>query len=95
MKKMNIAVGEKNCLDNSGDEKQLVFTFRRQEFWKCIGLIISAVTYGKKLHKLWGETQLSVGNKSQTKLHRDVRGNTYLLELICDIYCTRYCYACH
>ena len=38
--KMNLAVGEKNCLDDSGGKKQLVCPFRRHEFWKCIGCIL-------------------------------------------------------
>ena len=52
--KTNEAVGMKNFLDNSGVNKRLVLHFRRQEFWKCIGYILSSVTYGNKLHKLWG-----------------------------------------
>ena len=35
---------------------------------------------------IWGETQISVGKKSQTKLNRDVCGNTYLMKVRCDIY---------
>ena len=59
---MNLAVGDKNRLDNYGGKKRLVCTFIRKEFWKCIGRILSAVIYGKKVHKLWGETQIFVGN---------------------------------
>ena len=54
MKNMNVAVGEKNCLDLSVGKRQLVHPFRRQERWKCIGCILSAVTYGKKRHNIWG-----------------------------------------
>ena len=50
--KMNEVVDEKNLLDNYGRNKWLVRPFRRQEFWKFIGCILSAVTYGKKRHKL-------------------------------------------
>ena len=34
---MNEAVGENNCLDESGEKKWLVRPFTRQYFWKCIG----------------------------------------------------------
>ena len=57
---MNLAVGEKNRLDISGSNILLVHPFRRKEFWKCIGCIISAVTYGNKGHNVWGGTQVSV-----------------------------------
>ena len=46
--KMNLMVGENNCLDISGGKKLLVFTFRRQELCKFIGCILLAVTYGDK-----------------------------------------------
>ena len=59
-----------------GGDKRLVRPFRRQEFWKFIVCIILSVTYGKKGQKLWGETTISVGKKSRTKLHRYVYGNT-------------------
>ena len=51
---MNLAVGENNCLDVYGGKIRLVHPFRRQEIWKFIGCIISAVTYGKKGHNIWG-----------------------------------------
>ena len=50
---MNEMVGMKNRLMMSGRKKRLVITFTRQEFWKCIGLILSAVTYEKKGHNIW------------------------------------------
>ena len=57
---MNVAVGEKNCLDVSGGGIRLVHPFRRQEYWKCFGCILLAVTYGKKGHDVWGGTQIFV-----------------------------------
>ena len=48
MKKMNEAVGMKNCLTKYKGKKRLVHPFIRQEFWKFIGLILPEVTYGKK-----------------------------------------------
>ena len=55
MKKMNEAVGMKNCVMVGDEGKRLVCTFKRQELCKCIGRILSEVTYGKKVHKLWSE----------------------------------------
>ena len=78
MEKMKEAVGEKNCIDKSGEKKRLVHPFRRQHFWKCIGIILPEVTYGKKGHNIWGETEIYFGKKLRTKLHRDVCGRTYL-----------------
>ena len=54
MGKTNKAVGEKNYLDKSWDSKRLVHYFTNNEFCKYIGCFLSAVTYGKKLHRLWG-----------------------------------------
>ena len=54
-KKMNETVGTKNRLTMGGGGKRIVIPFRRQEIWKCIGCVLSEVTYKKKLHKLWSE----------------------------------------
>ena len=48
MEKMNEAVGMNNCVTVGGGGKRLVLPFKRQEFWKCIVCILSAVTYGNK-----------------------------------------------
>ena len=48
MGKMNEAVTMKNRVTLNGGGKWQVKKFTRQEFWKCIGCILSAVTYGKK-----------------------------------------------
>ena len=48
MEKMNEAVCMNNCFTSNGVGKRLVNPFKSQEFWKCIGCILSAVTYGKK-----------------------------------------------
>ena len=60
MKKKNLAVGENNRLGISGGKRILVHPFRRQAFWKCIGCILTAVTYGKKGQNIWGGNQISV-----------------------------------
>ena len=52
MSKMNEAVGMKNCFTMNGGGKKLVRPFKRQDFWKCIGCILSEVTYGKIGHRL-------------------------------------------
>ena len=52
MAKMNLAVGENNHPDKSGGNKLLVHNFRRHELWKCIGCILSAVTYRIKVTQI-------------------------------------------
>ena len=47
MAKMNEAVGMKNLFTSNGGGKLSVHPFKSQEFCKCIGCIISAVTYRK------------------------------------------------
>ena len=58
--------------------KQIVCPFRMKEFWKCIGCVLLAVTYGKKVHKLQSELPKYSGKIAPTKLQRDVCGNTDL-----------------
>ena len=55
MAKMNEAVRMKNIFIVDGVGKRLVSPFKRQEFWKCIGCVLLAVTCDKKVHKLWRE----------------------------------------
>ena len=93
--KTNLAVGKKNRLDKSRGKKRLFHPFRRKELWKCIGCILSEFTYGKKGHKIWGETHIFVANKAQTKLLRDVSGKKYIKKVRFDIYCPHYCYYLH
>ena len=54
MSKMNETVGEKNHFDKSGGRKWLVRHFTKNEFWKCIACILSAVKYGMKGQKYLG-----------------------------------------
>ena len=54
MEKINEAVGKNNHLDKSRGRKRLDRNFTKKDLCKCIGLILSEVTYGKKGHKLWG-----------------------------------------
>ena len=50
---MNKSVGMKNRVTMNGGGEGLVRPFKSQEFWECIGCILSAVIYGKKWHKFW------------------------------------------
>ena len=74
MEKMNELVCMKNRLTMGGGGKRIVCLFRRQEFCKCIGCVLSEVTYGNKVHKLWSEIAKYFGNKTSNKLQRDARG---------------------
>ena len=53
--KINEAVGMKNNFTMDGGGKRLVRPFKRQEFWKYIGCVLSEVNYSKKRYKLWSE----------------------------------------
>ena len=61
--KTNQVVGEKNRLDTSVGRKRLVHPFTRNEFWKYIGRIISAVKFRVKRYWLWGKPEASVSKK--------------------------------
>ena len=78
MAKMNEAVGMNNCVTVGGGGKQIVHPFRRQEFCKCVGCLLSAVTYWRKGHKLWSELPKYSDKMASTKIRRDVCGNTNL-----------------
>ena len=84
-----------NCVTTNGGGKRLVRPFKRQELWKCIGCILSAVTYGKKLHKLWSEVSKYFCNMETPKLQIDVRGNTDLYKVCCAHYCYFYIHDSH
>ena len=93
--KMNEAVVVNNRVTMNGEGKQLVRPFKSQVFWKCIGCILSEVTYGKKGHKLWSEIPKSFGKMENPKLQRDVRGNTNLYKgMLCSL-SSFYIYASH
>ena len=61
MEKMNEAVCMKNRVTLNGGGKRQVKKFTRQEFWKCIGCFLLAVTNGKKGSKLWSELSKGFG----------------------------------
>ena len=92
---MSEAVCMKNLFTSNGGGKRLVRPFKRKEFWKFIGCIISAVTYGKKGHKLRSEVTKCFGKHENPKLRRDVCGTTNLYKVCCDHYRNFYIYAYH
>ena len=55
MAKINEVVVMKNRVTVGEGGERIVRPFRRQEFWKFIGCLLSEVTYGKKEHKLWNK----------------------------------------
>ena len=73
----------KNCVTLNGGGKRQVKKFTRQEFWKCIGCILSAVTYGKKGRNLWSEVSKGVGKHDNLTLRRDFRGPADLYKVCC------------
>ena len=95
MAKINKEVGMKNRPMMSAGRKRLVRPFRRQQLRKCIGCILSEVTYGNKGQNIWSEIPNTFGKKPPAKLQRDVRGTINLNELCCDIYLPYYCYDFH
>ena len=94
MEKMYVAVCMKNRVALNGGGKRQVKKFTRQEFWKYIGCIISAFTYGKKGRKLWSEVPKGFGKYENLKLRRYVRGTTDLFKVCCAHYRHLYIYAC-
>ena len=92
---MSEAVCMKNRVTITGGGKRLVRPFKRKEFWKCIGCILSEFTYGKKGNKLWSEVPKYFGKCENPKVRKDVCGNNDLYKVCCARYCNFYIYACH
>ena len=69
---MNEAVVIKNSYTMNGGGKGLVCPFKSQDFWKCIGYILSAFTYGNKAQKLWSDILKAYFRIVPPKLRRDV-----------------------
>ena len=93
--KMNEAVGMKNRFTVGGGGKQVVHRFNRQEFWICIGCILSAVNYGKKGHNIWIAIPKASCGMAPTKLRIYVCVKTDLYRVCCAHYCNFYIYAFH
>ena len=92
---MNEVVGIKNRLKMGGGWKRVIRPFRRQELWKCIGCVLSAVTYGKKRQNIWSEIPKYFCNKAPTTLQRGVCRNNNVYKVCCDLYCPFYIYNFH
>ena len=94
---MNEMVSMKNHILISRGKKRLrlVCHFTSQGLWKCIGCILSLVTYGMKLNNICSEIKITDGKKTPTKLHRDVSGNTDICKVCCGICSSYYFYACY
>ena len=90
---MNEAVCMKNRVTFNGGGKRQVKKFTWQEFCKCIGCILSAVTYGKKGRKIWSEVPKVFGKYDNLTLRRDVRVTTNLYKLCCAHYRHLFIYA--
>ena len=93
MEKMNEAVCMKNRVTLNGGGKRQVKKCTRQEFWKCIGCILSDVTYGKKGRKLWSEVYKGIGKYENMTVKRDVLGTTNLHKVCCAHYRHLFLYA--
>ena len=93
MEKTKKAVCMKNRVTLNGGGKRQVKKFTRQEFWKCIGCILSAATNGNKGRNLWSEVSKVVGRYKNLKLRRDVCGTTNLHKVCCAHYRHLFFYA--
>ena len=93
--KKNEGVGMKIRFTMDGGGKRLVCPFKRQEFWKWIGCVLSAVTYGKKGHNISSEVPNLSCRMAPTRLQRDLHGNKDLYKVCCDHYCHFYIFALH
>ena len=91
--KMNKAVFMNNRVSENGGGKRQVKKLKSQEFWKCIGCILSAVTYVRKGRKLWSEVPKCFGKYDNPTLRRDVCETTNLYKVCCAHYCHLYIYA--
>ena len=89
---MNEALTMKNRVTLNGEGKRQAKKFTRQELWKCIGCILSVITYGKKRRNLWSEVSKDVGKHENHTLRRDVRGTTNLQKLCCALICHLFFY---
>ena len=68
MEKNNDAVDMKNRFTVDRGRKRLVHPFKRRELCKCIACVLSEVTYGKKINKIWSERPKSSCRMSPTKI---------------------------
>ena len=74
--------------------KQVVQRFSKKYFWKCIGWIISEMTYGKKWYRILGETREHENGKVKCKIQRYICGKIYLQKVINHLYHFNLCLFC-
>ena len=72
MAKTNEVVGMNNRFTVGGIGKRIVYPYKSQWFCKCIGCVLSAITYGKKGTNLQSEIPKAFCRMSPTKVRIDV-----------------------
>ena len=82
---MNQFVRRIKTKSNLGN-KWAIRILSKNEFWKCIGCIIWAVTYEKKGYRIWGKIYRSDKGKKKCLIKRDASGKTYFQKVSCLIY---------
>ena len=92
---MNEEVGERNQYQKLVRKIWLLKNISNKEFWKFIGWILPEVTYGKKVYRLCVSTTRKDLGKAAGQIDRDVCGKTYLLKMVCPLYCIYYSFICH
>ena len=95
LSKMNEEVDERNRHHKATGKRQSVQKFSNNDFWKYIGCIISAFTYGKEGYTIWKSTTRRDGCKAACKIDREVRGKIDLLKVSCTLYCLNYSFLYH
>ena len=95
LSKMNEEVGEKNQHQKLVGKRWLVQKHSNNEFWKFIGWILPAVTYGKKVYRLCVSSTRKDLGKAASQIDRDVCGKAYLLKRSFSLYNFHYSYPYH
>ena len=68
-------------------EETVSKNFSNNEFWKCIGCIISSVTFEMKWHKIWQDNPSRDSSNGTCLIYRDVRRKPDLLKVSFTLYC--------
>ena len=71
------------------------YKISNNEFCKCIGSILSEVTYGKKGYIIWESNTRKYFGKVEGQIDRDVRRKIDLLKVIFTLYNLHYSFLCH
>ena len=81
LSKLNESIGEKNRYHEVMGNIWLVWKNLNNEFWKCIGCILSAFAYDKKGYRICKITNRKYYGKAEETIYRDVHGKTDVLNL--------------